>query len=952
MKSPFSRRAGLFLGLLLTTVAPPPAFSAGADESRPTLQVYLSPDVDFAKICRVPPPDLAERDWTTWKGEPVEISDDEMLKSAKRLAGGTALVKRDRAAARRVFEYLLRRDGPHVHAAKFELGQLLLDPASGPIDVPRGLALIREAAKSFNTPAILALGELHQRGNLVAQDLAEAARLFRQAAALGSADGAMHLLQLLRSGALGPVNASALSELSKVTLAMLHGQLGRGDCAVLRKIARLQYDEARNKDDIAAALRWVEAAIRVRDVDAALTLAEIYRSGVGVEVDARRSIELLTFAAEEGSSRAMRMLGEAYIYGNSVSVDRQQALHWLARAADARDAIAFTLMSRLYRGDFGGEPDPEAYASTLERAITLPDARPELFTGLGRAYLEGAGVRRDIERALVHLERGAALGDPQALVELANFAIQSGQFSNYLVRIRSQLRAAANDGSGQAMRLLSELYSCGIGAAPDKLVARRWLERAGATGDVRSLKELARLESPDRDSTSAARFKYLRRAAVLGDRPSMVEVALAYRHGLGTDEDAAEANYWRSRALAPGKGRSRALLTLAKAGAMPGRFGGSSEDVEALLEGALFEGDLSVTTEIGKLLVNGASGIPQKRGRGIDLLVRAARAGDVEAMTELADLSDTDLAGSGRKSFEWLMAAALAGNTRAITALAVNASTEQDALQWLKRVEQMPVCDGEGMIRIAIAYGEAPGAAARHDRAKYWLDRARQMQDLDGNSLFLLSRALAKGIGTAPSANEAVAVLRHAAEMGHVEAMREIGRIELETADSTTELASSLDWFEKAFTAGDTKAVLDSSRVLDARAGLTDELADRVVALLQQAAELGSPRAMREVGLVLQRGRGLKAAPEKSVDWLLRAATEGDAIAMREVAMAYASGFGIPLSATKSTEWMKKAAEAGDVKAMRELSSAFKVGFGVSPDQVQAERWAKAASTVPQELQR
>ena len=120
-----------------------------------------------------------------------------------------------------------------------------------------------------------------------------------------------------------------------------------------------------------------------------------------------------------------------------------------------------------------------------------------------------------------------------------------------------------------------------------------------------------------------------------------------------------------------------------------------------------------------------------------------------------------------------------------------------------------------------------------------------------------------------------------------------------------------------------------------------------MLCLLERASDLGSARAMREIGLVLQRGRGLKADPEKSAKWLHRAAATGDAIAMRGVAMAYASGFGVPLSATRSTEWMKRAAEAGDVKAMRELSSAFKVGFGVSPDQAQAERWAKAASTVP-----
>ena len=192
---------------------------------------------------------------------------------------------------------------------------------------------------------------------------------------------------------------------------------------------------------------------------------------------------------------------------------------------------------------------------------------------------------------------------------------------------------------------------------------------------------------------------------------------------------------------------------------------------------------------------------------------------------------------------------------------------------------------------------------------------------------------------------------QRAAELGHAEAMRELGRAELNKASNASQLADSFAWFERAFEAGEIKAAIDSAAILDTSVGVSEALAGRVLALLEQASDLGSVRAMRVMGLALQRGRGLRADPEKSVKWLLRAAAAGDAIAMRELAMAYASGFGVPLSATKSTEWMTRAAEAGDVKAMRELSSAFKVGFGVSPDQIQAERWAKSASTVPQGLE-
>ena len=87
--------------------------------------VYLSPDLNFAKICRVPLPDAADKDWTAWKGEPVDVSNEDLLRTAKRFAGGTALVKRDRALARRLFEYLTHRDGPHLH-----VGQVRAWPAA------------------------------------------------------------------------------------------------------------------------------------------------------------------------------------------------------------------------------------------------------------------------------------------------------------------------------------------------------------------------------------------------------------------------------------------------------------------------------------------------------------------------------------------------------------------------------------------------------------------------------------------------------------------------------------------------------------------------------------------------------------------------------------------------------------------------------------------------------
>jgi TPR repeat protein len=918
-----------------------------AEPALPTLDSYLSADTDFAKICRVAAPDVPDRDWERWNGERVDLDDETLLEVAKRQAGGSAVVKRNRVIARRLLEHLVQRNGPQLHAGKHELGQLLLDPAAGRVDTRRGLSLIREAAAAFHAPALVTLGELHQRGEAVAPDLAEATRLFKQAAALGNVDGAMHLLELSRNGVLGAADSRGIEELTRITIGLLHAQLGRGDCTAVRKIGRVLLDHAKKPDDTAVARRWFEAAIKVRDVDAALVLAENYRTGLGASFNIRRSIELLTFAADEGSARGMRMLGEMYLYGDVITADAGKALFWLSRAAEARDAKAVGLLARIHRGDFGTEPDSTAYVATLTQASILPDAQPELLTELGRAYLGGLGVEGNVELGLAALESAAAKGDPQALVELANSAMQRGEFSSYVSRIRSQLRAAANEGSGQAMRLISELYACGLGTAPNRALARRWLERAAAAGDVRSMKMLARQAAHENGSSAADRFIHLRRAALAGDRQSMVELAAAYHKGLGTGINLAEVDFWRGRALAPGKGRSGALLALARANLVGGPDQ-TAHSTHALLEGAIYEGDGEIVTEVGKLYLRGAPGVARNRDKGVQLLNRAARTGNVEAMLELANLRDVELKQSGRTSIEWLTFAAMSGSARAVTALAVNAPNEGDASTWLRRVEAMPICEGEIMVRLAMAYARVPGNATHAERARYWIERARQMEDLDGNALYLLSRALSAGINGEEGKTAARAYLTSAAHLGHVDAMRDIGAAELDKATTFDEVAQGLAWFERAFDAGDSKAPIEAARVLELRLPIGSELSSRTLTLLQRAADNGSARAMRELGVILQRGHGVRANAEQGARWLLLAAQNGDSIAMREIAMAYASGFGVPLSPPDSTRWMTRAADAGDPKAMRELSSAFKVGFGVAVDVAQAERWAKAANEAAQ----
>ena len=77
------------------------------------------------------------------------------------------------------------------------------------------------------------------------------------------------------------------------------------------------------------------------NVEALLTLAIAVEAGWrGLTADTARAIELERRAAEAGSARAARWLGDRYYRGNGVAKDTAQAMAWYRRAAERGDTDA------------------------------------------------------------------------------------------------------------------------------------------------------------------------------------------------------------------------------------------------------------------------------------------------------------------------------------------------------------------------------------------------------------------------------------------------------------------------------------------------------------------------------------------------------------------------------------------------------------------------------------
>lgn len=107
---------------------------------------------------------------------------------------------------------------------------------------------------------------------------------------------------------------------------------------------------------------------------------------------------------------------------------------------------------------------------------------------------------------------------------------------------------------------------------------------------------------------------------------------------------------------------------------------------------------------------------------------------------------------------------------------------------------------------------------------------------------------------------------------------------------------------------------------------------------LAKAADLGSSRAMRELGLHYSNGAGVERNLKTAAVFFERAAKAGDAPANTLLAECYLRGKGVNADASKAVSLLKTSVAAGDPRAMDLLADCYHKGVGVAADDREAFR--------------
>jgi hypothetical protein len=114
--------------------------------------------------------------------------------------------------------------------------------------------------------------------------------------------------------------------------------------------------------------------------------------------------------------------------------------------------------------------------------------------------------------------------------------------------------------------------------------------------------------------------------------------------------------------------------------------------------------------------------------------------------------------------------------------------------------------------------------------------------------------------------------------------------------------------------------------------------------LLQESASNGNAEAMKDIGWMYDKGKGVEQNYEQARQWYERAAAAGNAIAMNNLAWLYERGLGVQQDYAQARQRYEKAAAAGSASAMNNLGTLFYFGNGVDQDYTEARKWFEKAA--------
>ena len=216
-------------------------------------------------------------------------------------------------------------------------------------------------------------------------------------------------------------------------------------------------------------------------------IGKMYAFGYGVDQDYLKAAGWYEKSVAEGNPFAAYALGSLYHRGQGVEQNEEKAFSLFTMAAtdgDKPNAYAQYELGRMCRNGIGTAPDQAASEQWYKQAyqgflkIEQDMADDKLYYRLGQMNLTGTGTKKDPEQARMYFEKGAELGNADAMYGLGKLYLSRDFSGRDVKKAIDYLMGAARKSHDYAMYTLGKLFLEGTEIPKNPEYALRWLEEA------------------------------------------------------------------------------------------------------------------------------------------------------------------------------------------------------------------------------------------------------------------------------------------------------------------------------------------------------------------------------------------------------------------------------------------------------------------------------------------
>ncbi|MDE6648546.1 MAG: sel1 repeat family protein, partial [Muribaculaceae bacterium] len=402
------------------------------------------------------------------------------------------------------------------------------------------------------------------------------------------------------------------------------------------------------------------------------------------------------------------------------------------------------------------------------------------------------------------------------------------------------------------------------------------------------------------------------RAATLGDKESMFNVALLFDNGEVCDKDPYKAAMWYQRAAELGDVQAMDNLAfLLEKG--PKEMRNEKAAFDWYVKAA--EGGLGKAWNDVATCYKRGIGVQQSFEKALEYYIKAANAETPEIAYYNLFLLYTDGVATERnlqESLNWLRKAADKGIADACWHLGmyyklglVGSQDLAQAFHWFNIAAEKN--QSNAIYEIGLMYLHGMVVEQNYKKA---FENFKKVSEVLPNAMVQLGKCYSNGFGCSKDYSQALVCYNSAALSDNAEAQYDLGVCYRFGEGTEINIPRAVEWYQKAIAQGHTNAMVNCAILFDNGIGVEIDYA-YAYQLYKKAAELGNSQGQFCLGDMYFQGRYVKQDYAEAIKWFKLAAEQNEPDSIFHLAICYSQGLGVERNIRKAIELFYSAADKG-----------------------------------------